>query len=182
YFSLAEIASARGDFISALDYIDRSLDANALNVRAYGLKPAVRPHLNRAAEAQAMLTVAARKTDPLDARLMVEQWLATRDEKAARPLFATLNAHPQNAQEIAAEYFNAGLWRDGSDVLTQLVSVAPDKKAISPLIYYYLGDFAEHVGDPAKAAEYRRQAMQQSPEYVFPFQFEVIAVLRRAMT
>jgi tetratricopeptide (TPR) repeat protein len=181
YFSLAEIASARGDFISALDFIDRSLDANALNVRAYGLKSAVLRHLNRASEAQEMLTVAARKTDPLDARLMVEQWLATKDAKAARPLFATLNAHPQNAQEIAAEFSNAGLWRDGSDVLTQLVSVASDKKAISPLIYYYLGDFAENVGDPAKAVEYRRQAMQQSPEYVFPFQFEVIAVLRRAM-
>ena len=182
YFSLTEIASARGDFISALDYINRSLDANALNVRAYGLKSAVLRHLNRASEAQAMLTIAAQKTDPLDARLMVEQWLATRDEKAARPLFATLNAHPQNAQEIAAEFSNAGLWRDGSDVLTQLVSVAPDEETISPLIYYYLGDFAEQAGDPAKAAQYRRQAMQQSPEYVFPFQFEVIAVLRRAMT
>jgi tetratricopeptide (TPR) repeat protein len=181
YFSLAEIASARGEFVSALDFIDRSLDANALNVRAYGLKSAVLRHLNRASEAQAMLTATARKTDPLDPRLMVEQWLATKDAKAAHPLFAMFTAHPQNAQEIAAEYFNAGLWRDGSDVLTQLVSAAPGKKAVSPLIYYYLGDFAEHVGDPTKAAEYRRQAMQQSPEYVFPFQFEVIAVLRRAM-
>ena len=181
YFSLAEIASARSDFISALDFIDRSLDANAMNVRAYGLKSAVLRHLNRASEARGMLTIARRKTDPLDARLIVEQWLVTKDAKAARPLFATLNAHPQNAQEIAAEYSNAGLWRDGSDVLTQLVSVAPDKKAVSPLIYYYLGDFAEHVGDPAKAAEYRRQAMHQSPEYVFPFQFEAIAMLRRAM-
>jgi tetratricopeptide (TPR) repeat protein len=181
YFSLAEIASARGDFISALDYIDRSLDANGLNVRAYGLKSAVLRHLNRASDAQAMLIVAARKTDPLDARLMAEQWLATKDAKTARPLFAMLAAHPQNAQEIAAEFSNAGLWRDGSDVLTQMVSVAPDRKSISPLIYYYLGDFAEDVGDPAKAAEYRRQAMQQSPEYVFPFQLEVIGLLRRAM-
>src|SRR5208282_367331 len=33
----------------------------------------------------------------------------------------------------------------------------------------------------AKAREYRRQAAQQSPEYVFPFQCELIPVLRRAM-
>jgi tetratricopeptide (TPR) repeat protein len=181
YFSLAEIASARGDFASALDFVDRSLDANALNVRADGLKSAVLRHLNRASEAQEILAVAARKTDPLDARLMAEQWLAAKDENAGRALFATLKAHPQNAQEIAAEFADAGLWRDGSDVLAQLVSVAPDKNKISPLIYYFLGDFAEKLGDTAKAAEYRRQAMQPPPEYVFPFQSEVIPVLRRAM-
>jgi len=75
YFSLAEIASARGDFAAALDFTDRSLDANALNLRAYGLKAAVLRHLDRNDEAAAVLTLARQKTDPLDARLMAEQWL-----------------------------------------------------------------------------------------------------------
>jgi tetratricopeptide (TPR) repeat protein len=181
YFSLAEIASAHGDFVAALNYVNSSLDANALNVRAYGLKSAALRHLGRAAEAREVLAFAARKTDPLDVRLMAEQWLATKSAASGKTLFATLNNHGANAQEIAAEFSRAGLWRDASEVLAQSIAAAPDKSKVSPMVYYYLGDVAEKLGDSAKAAGYRQQAMAQSPEYVFPFQSEAIGVLRRAM-
>ena len=38
YYSLAEIATRRTNFTAALDYLDRSLAANALNIRALNLK------------------------------------------------------------------------------------------------------------------------------------------------
>jgi tetratricopeptide (TPR) repeat protein len=181
YFLLAQIPAARNDFPATLNFANRSLDANALNVRACGLKIAALRHLGRNAEARDVLALAMRKTDPLDAGLLAEKWLLARDKSSARELFGTLNEFPTTAQEVAAEFFDAGLWRDGSEVLAQSIAVAPDKSKVSPLVYYYLGDFAEKLGDAAKAREYRRQAAQQSPEYVFPFQCEVIAVLRRAM-
>ncbi len=183
YFSLAEIAASRGDFSSALDFADSSLDANALNVRAYGLKAAMLRHLNRIDEARKVLTFAKQKTDPLDGRLMAEQWLATPNATTAQPLFSTLNTFTDDAQELAAEYADAGLWQDGLTVLAQSNASAPESFAgkVSPIVYYYLGDFAEKLGDAAKAASYRRQAEKQSPEYVFPFQSEVIPVLRDAM-
>jgi tetratricopeptide (TPR) repeat protein len=181
YFSLAEIASARGDFDAALIYANSSLDANALNVRAYGLKISALRHVGRVKEAQEVLKFAQQKTDPLDIRLMAEQWLLTHDRSAASRLFKTLNAFPTTAQEIAAEFSDAGLWNDGLDVLDQSVAAAPDKSKISPMVYYYLGGFAEKLGDTTKAADYRKQAMAQSPDYVFPFQSEAIGVLRRAM-
>jgi len=182
YFSLAEIASARGDFVASLNYANSSLDANTLNVRAYGLKIAALRHLGRVKEAQETLEFAIQKTDPLDVRLMTEQWFLTRDKSVASQLFKTLNAFPATAQEIAAEYSDAGLWSDGAEVLVQSVADAPDKSKISPMVYYYLGDFADKLGDTTKAAGYRQQAMAQSPEYVFPFQSEAIGMLRRAMT
>jgi len=181
YFSIAEIATMRADFPAALNFVNRSLDANALNVRAYGLKASVLRHLNRTAEALQMLAFAKEKTDPLDVRLMAEQWLATKDTKASQTLFTTLNTHPATAQETAAEYYSSGLWSDGVAVLLQANAATPNKANISPLVYYYLGYFAEKLGNPAKAAEYRQQATLQSPEYVFPFQEEVIIVLRRAI-
>ena len=181
YFSLAEIAARRGDFSTALDFVDRSLDANALNMRAYGLKSAVLRQLGRNAEAKSVLKEAVRKTDPLDAGLMAEQWLLTRNKSVASQLFTTLNTFPATAQEVAAEFSNAGLWRDGSDVLAQSIAAAPDQSKVSPLVYYYLGDFAEKLGDAAQAADYRRIAAQQSPEYVFPFQSELVAILRHAI-
>jgi tetratricopeptide (TPR) repeat protein len=58
---------------------------------------------------------------------------------------------------------------------------APNKAAISPIVYYYLGYFQEKLGDAAKAAEARKQATLQSAEYVFPFQDENIVILRSAI-
>jgi tetratricopeptide (TPR) repeat protein len=92
-----------------------------------------------------------------------------------------MNSHPATAQEIAAEYYNSGLWNDGVAILQQVIQAAPDKANISPMVYYYIGYFAEKLGDTVKAAAYRLQANLQSPEYVFPFQQEAITVLRSAI-
>ncbi len=92
-----------------------------------------------------------------------------------------MNLHPATAQETAAEYLNAGLWQDGTDVLLQMTAAAPDKSRIHPMAYYYLGYFADKLGQPAKAAEYDKLAMAMPPDYVFPFQNEAIDVLRAAM-
>jgi len=181
YYLLAELALKKGDLTKALNLVDQSLDANALNVRSYSLKGAVLRRLGRLDEAARMLAFARDKTDPLDVRLMAEQWLLTKDAEVARTLFETMNAHPAVAQETAAEYDDSGLWSDGMTVLRRCIAEAPDKKNISPILFYYLGYFAEKLGDAGGAAEYRRQAALQSPEYVFPFQDELIHILESAM-
>jgi len=181
YFSVAEIAAMHGDFPSALNFVDRSLDANSFNVRAYVLKAAILRHLNRNDEAARLVALAKEKCDPLDVGLMDEQWLAAKDANTAKTLFNTMKTHPATAQETAAEYFNCGLWSDGITILQEFITAIPDKANISPIVYYYLGYFAEKLGDPLKAAEYRKQATLQSPEFVFPFQSEVIPVLRSAL-
>jgi hypothetical protein len=181
YFSVAEISVMRGDFKSALNFVNRSLDANALNIRAYGLKASVLRHLGHNDEAIKLVAFAKEKCDPLDVHLMAEQWLATKDLNDAKTLFSTMNYYPATAQEVAADYYNCGLWADGVEVLQQCIAAAPDKLAISPLVYYYLGYFEEKLGDIVKSSEYRKQAALQSPEYVFPFQSEAITVLRDAI-
>jgi len=92
-----------------------------------------------------------------------------------------MNNHPATAQETAAEYLNAGLWQDGADVLLQAAGAAPDQAKIRPMLYYYLGYFAEKLGQPEKAAGYYKLAMALPPDYVFPFQNEAIIVLRAAI-
>jgi tetratricopeptide (TPR) repeat protein len=181
YYSIAEIATRRGDLVSALNFLDRSLEANALNIRACNLKAAVLRHLGRGREALQVLTSGTHKADPLDVRALAERWLASRSASAAKELTDTLTAHPATALETAAEYLNAGLWQDGSDVLLQMIQAAPDKARLSPLPYYYLASFAGRLGEQAKAAEYRRLAAAMPPDYVFPFQCEAIDILREAM-
>ena len=181
YYSLAEIASLQGKYATALDHLNHALDANAYHVCAYILKAALLRHFNRNEEAKKLIAFAKEKCDPLDAQLMAEQWLASKDASAAKTLFTTLKEHPINAEEIAAGYSNSGLWNDGISVLSELITQTKDQAKISPLVYYYLGYFAEKLGDSQKAMDYRNQARLLPSEYVFPFQQEVIAVLRSAM-
>ena len=65
---LAEIAASRGEFTAALGYVDRSLEANALSIRALNLKAALLRHLG-APRRRSVLASAARKIDPLDVRV-----------------------------------------------------------------------------------------------------------------
>ncbi len=152
YYALAEIATSRGDMNSALDLVDRSLESNALNIRAQNLKAALLRHAGRAKEALELLSSAAHRADPLDVRSQAETWLASRTPEAAAILAGTMNTHPATAQETAAEYLNAGLWQDGADVLLQMVSTAPDGAKIHPMVYYYLEYFGRET---APAGEIR---------------------------
>ena len=181
YYGVAEIAAAHGDYNAALEYLGRSLDNNALNIRAMNLRAAMLRHLGRNEDAQRVLTAAHRRTDPLDVRSMAERWLLTKDAKDRGVMTATMNQHPPTAAETAAEYMNAGLWQDGTDVLLESVEAAPDKAKIQPMVYYYLGYFAQQLHQDAKAAEYFALAEKMPMEYMFPFQAEAIDVLRAAI-
>ncbi|HMD60882.1 MAG TPA: DUF5107 domain-containing protein, partial [Opitutaceae bacterium] len=180
YYALAEIASSRGNPGQALEFLERSLDANALNVRAYGLKASILRHLGRAGDARAALDAGFSRTDPLDTRLMAEEWLE--GGKHADPRLAeTLGRFPDTGLEVAAEYAGAGLWQDGATLLEAMVGWSPDKGEHDALALYYLADFEERLGAAGKAAEWRGRASSARPDYVFPFQWEIIPVLRRAI-
>src|ERR1035441_1239 len=181
YYGLAEIATSRGDWNAAMDFINRSIESNALNIRAQNLKAALLRHTGCSKEALDLLASAAHSADPLDVRSMAEAWLASQAPEAAKILASTMNRHPATAQETAAEYLDAGLWQDGTDVLLQTTAAAPDKSKIHPMAYYYLAYFAVKLGQPEKAAEYYKLANAMPPDYVFPFQNEAIEVLRQAV-
>jgi tetratricopeptide (TPR) repeat protein len=181
YYSLAEIASSRGDRSAALDFVERSLEFNSLNVRALNLKSALLRHHGATDQALAAAKQASEKSDPLDVRVLAESWLSSRSQEAEKRLTATMLAHPATAIETAAEYLGAGLWQDGSEVLRKMIDVYPDKSRVHPMVYYYLAYFAEKLGQDTRAAEYREAAVRMPPDYVFPFEQEAIVVLRHAM-
>jgi len=180
YFALAEIDAAKGDFNAALTADQDSLEANANNVRALALKAALLRHTGRNAEALATVS-AISKLDPLDVHGMTEQWLATKSAASAAVLAKTVSEFPATALEVAADDMDAGLWQDGTALLTHIVDTAQDKSKVSPLVYYYLAYFAGQMKQSDKAREYDLLAKKASPDYVFPFQMEMIAVLNDAM-
>ena len=128
-----------------------------------------------------MLATAAHDSDPLDVRSMAERWLSSKSAATAKVLASTMNDNPATAEETAAEYFDAGLWQDGTEVLLQMTAAAPNKTKISPMVWYYLEYFAGKMGQPQKAEEYGKLAMTMPPDYVFPFETEAVEVLGQAM-
>jgi tetratricopeptide (TPR) repeat protein len=180
YYALAEIATGREDFTAALDDLDRSLDANALNLRALNLKAAALRHTGRTNEALAVLNLATQKTDPLDVRLMAERWLSG-DKQATDELTRTLRDHPATGLETVAEYVDAGLRGDAREILNMMTQSPDGRKRISPLVFYWLNQLESPGGDTAEARASRQTAMEQPPDYVFPFQWEAIPVLQRAI-
>jgi len=181
YFSLAEIATSRSNFTVALDDLDRSLDANGLNIRALTLKAAALRHTGRSNEALAVLDLAARKTDPLDVRLMFERVLAGDSQELAK-LSRPLLEHPATGLETAAEFDLAGLREDAEEMLNLMAIFHIEKRFNSPLVAYYFAQFAELRGETNRAPQYYQEvAANLSPDYVFPFQWEMIPVLRKAV-
>ncbi len=180
-FALAQLAAGRGEFKEALYLLSLSTEGNGLNLRAQNLKAALLRHLGRHQEALQVLGSGAHAADPLDVRTLSEKFLATRSSADAKALATVMIQHPATAQSTAAEYMREGLWQDGSIVLRQMIDAAPDKPRLHPMPYYYLGYFAERMGQGAQAAEYYREAREMPAEYVFPFQPEAIEVLRQAM-
>src|SRR5262249_37655243 len=81
--------------------------------------------------------------------------------------------------ESVVEYGHEGRWSDGISILELMVQT--QSRRVSPLVYYYLGEFHERLGNPTKAAEARRLASEASPDYGFPFQWEAIPALRHAI-
>jgi tetratricopeptide (TPR) repeat protein len=180
YYSLAEIATARADFIAALDDLDRSLDANALNIRALNLKAAALRHTGRTNEAFAILDLAAQKTDPLDVRLMAERWL-TGNTQARDELIRTLQDHPATGLETAAEFVDAGLRAEAGEILSLMTNSPEEGKRVSPLVCYWLRQLGWPAITVQDAFSLGLSAGKLPPDYVFPFQWEAIPVLRRAM-
>lgn len=181
YFALAEIDSTKGDFNAALKDDERALQADALNIRAQALKAALLRHTGRNREALSTVALIC-EIDPLDVHGMVEQWLSTASTNNDAVLWTTVSEHVATALEVAADDMNAGLWQDGTRFLGHIVDAAPDKSRVSPLIYYYLAYFAGQMHQQGKAREYDQLGEKASPDYAFPFQMEMIAVLENAMS
>ena len=188
YFALAQIDIRRGDFSLALDHLNRSLEANALNVPALNLKAVVLRHLDRPQEALALLDAAARETDPLDVDLLAEHWRSAQWTKktdqadaAFSELKRTIADSPDAALEAVVDLNNAGLSDDAFCVSGAITQVGKDETRVSPLLYYYVAQSAEDQGNTKLAAEARERAARLAPDLIYPFQWEVIRALQGAI-
>jgi len=187
YYQLAEIASEKGDLATALDHVNRSLTTNPRDLKALNLKAALLRRMGQPEEALDVASATA-KGDLLDFWSRNEVHLSLQDLGRADEAGEALDALQKlmrdevNAYlELAVDYGNTGAWDEAIGVLERLMGSADANARSYPLLYYYAGYASQQKGAEAEAARYFEQAREMPADYCFPFQLEMIDVLRTAM-
>jgi len=189
YYALAEIDLLRGDFVTALEHVNRALITNTLNMKARNLKAAILRHLGRLNEAAALCCETV-SLDPLDMGSRNEIVLQSRAKgsTAAQSQLAELMAllrvsdplsEIQAYLDMAFDYANAGLWDEAADVLARVVG--PDATGF-PTVLYALGYFAHRQGRDDEARALYGKASAQPTDYCFPVRLEEMVILQHAQS
>lgn len=186
FYSLAELASLKGDFSKALELLEHSLSLNALNTKALNFKSSLLRKLGRTQEAEKIARMVL-GFDPLDFWAGNELYLAmslSGNREEARETRSSLEVKMRDAAqsylELAVDYGNRGLVDEAVEVLSRLVEADRGESSSHPMLYYYLGYYLEKKGDKKKAQDYYRLASRMPADYCFPFRLESIEVLQRA--
>lgn len=170
YFACAQISSKDRRWEDALWELDRCLVRNWHNHQARALKASVLRQLGRIGEAEAFLSESL-KLDGFNYGCRFELLFLT--GKGKEELQSLLRNDSHNYDEIALDYYNAGLYQEACKVW----NMAEECGAVSPMSYYYWA-----MADRDRAVILCKKASARDPKYCFPNRLEAILALRNAMT
>ncbi len=184
YHSLAEISTAKGNFLRALEQIDRSLSTNAPDLRARNLKAAIYRHLGNQ-ESAMEVALSVLEEDPLNLRAAHEWFLASAASGNGKALLledleAGMTGDHEDYLEIAVDYLNCGLYKDGIKVLERFKEQIAGGET-DPMVWYYLGFLNERTGNLSEAAVFYDKAASLPTDYCFPFRLESLKVFDAAL-
>ena len=165
FHRLAELDCVRGGWATALDHIERSLNAGADNLNARNLKTIILERLGRESEAREFLD-ATRALDPLD---IFSQFLAS----GAAP------ANHQQRLDLTFDLLRAGLAEEAFSVASA-ASAAPSDGAATILLYAR-AHILRCLGRREESAAALLDAAAADPAYVFPSRLEEMVLLEEAI-
>ena len=170
--ALAELDCRRGDWLTARENLDRSLRADADNLRARNLKVVVLRKLGENDAASALLA----ETLAMD---RLDWWARALNGEA-------LTCDVQTQLDIAHDLARAGLYRNAMALLRDAVerdtrqAHASDLGA-QPLCAYTLAWLLDRVGEWEEAMEWYRKAAALPMDYCFPYRLEELIILETAI-
>jgi tetratricopeptide (TPR) repeat protein len=187
-YSLAEIDCATNAFARALVEVERSLQAQALNPKALNLRSAIFRRLERPQEARASASQAL-VSDPLDLWAHLEVLMCEHPEFClAEPFWflapglenywpkldALFESHAEARLEVVADLGSASLSHEAASTAWQRY------KGTNVLLHYHAGFHARLLRLMEFDGDEFQYAYSASPEFCFPFQYELIEILRYA--
>jgi len=171
FFQLAQLAAIKGELQKAIDFVERSLERNAVNQKATHLRTMLLRRIGRTAEAREAAAAALRR-DPLDFGAMYEQVLLTD---------GPVRGGTHTRIEIACDYAAAGCYREAVELLELPGEVPAGLLNSRPMAAYFAGYFSLLAGDEPAAREHLRRARALPPERCFPNALEAIGALEAAL-
>lgn len=187
FYQLACIAMLWGDYIIALEHIDRSLIRNSHHMKARNLKTALLRKLGKKEEAKAFI-VETQKIDVLDFNSRWEQMLLSEAKEKEECLKAQwlklLYDNVDTAIELALDYIEAGLYEEAKGLLTCFIEGQLKKGKLAyeiyPLVYYHLGSIEVAQGNKEEALKWFEKAGASKRDYCFPHRIEDMMALTQA--
>ncbi|SDJ98206.1 Tetratricopeptide repeat-containing protein [Catalinimonas alkaloidigena] len=179
YLQLARIASRRERWHEALTLVEQSLHRNAHGYEARHLKAVVLRKLGRTDAALAYLQETLQE-DGFEFGSRYEQTLlqtGAAAEEAQTQLTHLMRGNPSTYLAVALDYYQAGLYAEGMDLLATL---APHTD--QPMVFYFLAFGAQQREQPEAARHWAERGFACSPDRVFPNRLEDIGVLQTVMT
>lgn len=182
FFALAQIASARSAYDTALELVESALTRNARNYQARGLQITLLRKLGRLEEAAQAIETTLR-LNPTDCWAYHERLLLAqaRDDTAAyaeakTTLAALIHHEVHLVLALAADYAHGGFFLEAADVLSDA-----EATGTHPLLSYHLGYYAWRAGQPEQARAYWREARTLAPDYCFPNTLDDLLTLECAL-
>jgi tetratricopeptide (TPR) repeat protein len=183
YYQLAEIDCIRGDYITALDHLNRSISTNTDNPRALNLKAIALRKMNDLQTAKE-LVLTTLKNYQIDHQALNELCLidsqlgnTTQTTLDFQQLVQMMRENVQSYLELATYYSNCGLYKEAADLLSNF-----EKRGTTfPMIYYHLGYYYAKLGNQDRALSYYQTANKMNTTYCFPFRAEEIEILEQSM-
>ena len=174
-FVQAALAVAAGDLGRAEERLRRALHENPGDLKARAMLASVLRHRGRTRDA-IPLVGRVLAVDPLNDLASVERVFLG----AAEPdSLAVLRTDPQHYLEVACDYMQMNLHEDAAATL-ELYGRQPGAPP-HPMVCFYQGYLADKAGKPESAREHYARGAKLSPDYVFPFRTESLAVLRTGL-
>lgn len=168
YYWLSCLSCRKGDFQSALSFIEQSLIRNWHNMKARTLKAAI---LRKLGLPSLDFLSESRKIDPLDMGILYEYGLQKGDVSEWKK---AMGASSHNYLELSLDYMKAGF-------CNQALAILSACEASSPMLSYYQGYIYEQQGYLDKADDLHKAGENTDYAYCFPNRVEEIPILESAI-
>lgn len=178
YLQLACIACRKQQWGEALELIEKSLVRNYQSLKARHLKAMILRMTGNYAEAGEWIT-ASLLSDHFDFgsrfewyKILLELDKKTEADIVLQKLHDLMRNASHNYIETAIHYANAGAWQDAYGFLLP----AADSMQ-QPLLFYYLGYYAQQTGHQETATAWLQKGFACSPDRIFPNRLEDMELL-----
>lgn len=177
FFHCAQIDALNGDYLRAIEMVDRSLRRNWTNQKGRHLKVVLLRITNQKDKAQKLIEESV-ELDPFNFGILYEQYLLTQDKQKLQELKELMRGYVHNFMEFSLDYATAGFYQEALGFINLYFDQTDQ---VYPMAQYFRGYYMCLNGDEIKALENFKAASTLAPDYCFPHRLEELIVLQKAI-